>query len=314
MKAGVDVGGTKIQTVVLRDEEVAGSARADTPRTGDAADVIDAIVGTVRAALTEAGGGELEGVGVGSPGDVDSATGVVTLAANVPGFGGRVELGPLVSERLGGVPVVLGNDVNVAVLGTWQRGSGRPYRNLLGVWAGTGVGGGLVLDGRLYTGRGAAGEFGHMVVRPNGLRCGCGRRGCVEAYAGRASMERQAHRLVKRGHKTSLFKIMEQRGRDRLTSGVFARALEGGDAMAKKLIHQAAWALGLGIASAQNLLDLEAVVISGGLGDRLGKPFVDRIVANMAPHLFVPEQPPAVIGTGLGELSGAIGAAVLAGG
>jgi glucokinase len=312
--AGVDLGGTKIQTVVLRDGEVAGNARAETPRTGEAADVIDAIARTVREALAAAGGGELEGVGIGSPGDVNAEAGVVTLAANVPGFGGRVELGRRVSEQLDRVPVVLGNDVNVAVLGTWQRGAGRPYKNLLGVWAGTGVGGGLVLDGRLYTGRGAAGEFGHMVVRTGGLRCGCGRRGCVEAYAGRASMERQANRLLKRGHSTRLFKIMEQRGRDRLTSGVFAKALDGGDAMAKKLIQQAAWALGLAIASAQNLLDLEAVVISGGLGDRLGQPFADRIVGYMTPHLFVPDEPPAIIGTGLGELSGAVGAAVLAGG
>ena len=312
--AGVDLGGTKIQTVVLRDQRIAGSARAETPRTGDAGDVIDAIAGTVRAALAEAGDGDLEAVGIGSPGDVDAEAGVVTLAANVPGFGGRVELGRRVSEQLGGVLVKLGNDVSLAVLGTWQRGAGRPDRNLLGGWAGTGVGGGLVLDGKLFTGRGAAGEFGHMCVRPGGLKCGCGRRGCVEAYAGRASMERQARRFVKRGHKTTLFKIMEQRGRDRLTSGTFARALDGGDGMARKLIHQAAWALGVGIASAQNLLDLEAIVISGGLGDRLGKPFADRIVANMEPHLFVRDDPPAVLDTGLGELSGAIGAAVLAGG
>jgi glucokinase len=314
VKAGVDLGGTKIQTVVLRDREVAGSARAETPRTGEAADVIDAIVGTIRAALANAGGGDLDGVGIGSPGEIDASAGTVSLAANVRGFEGRVELGPRVSEQLGGIPVSVGNDVSVAVLGTWERGAGRPYRNLLGVWAGTGVGGGLVLDGNLYTGRGAAGEFGHMVVRPGGLKCGCGRRGCVEAYAGRASMERQARRLVKRGQKTSLFRIMEQRGRDRLTSGVFAKALDGGDAMARKLIHQAEWALGVAIASVQNLLDLEAIVISGGLGDRLGKPFADRIVANMTPHLFVPDNPPAVIDTGLGDLSGAIGAAVLAGG
>jgi glucokinase len=309
--AGVDLGGTKIQTVVLRDGEVAGSAREETPRKGDAAEVIDAIAATVRAAL---GDGTLDAVGIGSPGDIDEATGTVSLAANVPGFNGRVELGPLVSARLGGVPVKVGNDVSVAVLGTWQRGDARPYRNVLGVWAGTGVGGGLILDGKLHTGRGAAGEFGHMVVRPGGLRCGCGRRGCVEAYAGRASMERRARRLEKSGHKTVLFKIMEERGRDRLTSGVFARALDRDDAVAKKLIHEAAWALGVGIASAQNLLDLEAIVISGGLGDRLGEPFVDRIVEHMTPHLFVRDNPPAVIGTGLGELSGAIGAAVLAGG
>ena len=167
-------------------------------------------------------------VGIGTPGKIDEG-GAVELAANVPGFSERVELGPLVSQQLDGVPVSVGNDVSVGVLGAFTRGAARKYRNVLGVWVGTGVGGGLILDGKLREGRGAAGEFGHMVVRPGGLRCGCGRRGCVEAYAGRASMERHARRMVKRGQQTTLFKIMEERGRDRLSSGVWARALDGGD-------------------------------------------------------------------------------------
>jgi glucokinase len=199
------------------------------------------------------------------------------------------------------------------VLGEYERGAGRPYKNLLGVWVGTGVGGGLIIRGELYDGRGAGGEFGHMIVKPGGLRCSCGRHGCVEAYAGRVSMERRARHLVKRGHKTDLFRIMEKHERTRLSSGVFARALEHGDKMAKELIDDAAWALGIGIASAQNLLDLEAVIVGGGLGDRLGQPFIDQIVEQMAPHLFA-DEPPVVLGTELGDLSGAVGAAVLAGG
>ena len=119
---------------------------------------------------------------------------------------------------------------------------------------------------------------------------------------------------MKRGHKTILFEIMEERGRARLSSGVFAAALERGDRMAKRLVDEAEWALGLGLASAQNLLDFEAIVIGGGLGDRLGQPFVDRVVGHMTPHLFAPNKPPAVLRTELGDLSGAVGAAVLAGG
>jgi glucokinase len=314
--AGVDLGGTKIQTVALRDEQVVGSARTLTPQTGDAGDVIDTIVRTIRASLEAAGvsDADLRGVGIGTPGEVDAKAGAVLLAANVPGFADRVELGPLVSEQLGKVKVRVGNDVSVGVLGEFRRGAGRPFKNLLGVWVGTGVGGGLILDGKLHDGRGAGGEIGHMVVRPGGLRCSCGRRGCLEAYAGRASMERRARSLVKRGHKTSLFKIMKKRGRNRLSSGVYARALARGDRMTKKLISDAAWALGIGIASAQNLVDFEAIIIGGGLGDRLGQPFVDQVVERMTPHLFVPEQPPAVLRTELGDLSGAVGAAVLAGG
>jgi len=314
--AGVDLGGTKIQTVVLRDHEVAGSSRVLTPQTGLADDVIEAIAGTIRESLEQAGadGAGLGGVGIGTPGEVDAKTGVVAQAANVPGFSSRVELGPLVSKAMGGVKVKVDNDVRVGVLGEYRRGAGRPYKNLLGVWVGTGVGGGLVLEGKLREGRGAAGEIGHLVVKPGGRLCSCGRRGCLEAYAGRASMERRARSLVKRGQKTQLFRIMKKQGRQRLSSGVYARALKRGDKMATRLIDDAVWALGVGLASAQNVLDLEAIIVGGGLGDRLGQPFVDRIVEAMKPHLFADDMPPMVVPTELGDLSGAVGSAVLAGG
>jgi glucokinase len=314
--AGVDLGGTKIQTVVVGDKRVLGSRRMLTPQSGAAGDVIDAILATVRGSLEDAEAtlDDLGGVGIGTPGDVDSRDGSVSLATNVPGFGDRVELGPIVSEALRGANVVVDNDVSVGVRGEARRGAGRPYKNLLGVWVGTGVGGGLIIDGELYGGRGAAGEFGHMVAKPEGRRCSCGRRGCVEAYAGRGSMERHARHLVERGERTDLFAIMTQREKDRLSSSVFARALERGDSMATKLIDEAAWALGLGVASAQNLLDLEAIIIGGGLGDRLGQPFIDSIVQQMLPHLFIPDHAPVVLSTELQDLAGAVGAAVLAGG
>jgi len=314
--AGVDLGGTKIQTVILRNRKVVGSCRELTPQTGVAGDVIQAMLDTIRASLAEASAAESEigGVGIGTPGEVDSKAGVVSLAANVPGFSDPVAVGPIVSEALGDVSVSVDNDVSVGVLGDARRGAGRPYKNLLGVWVGTGVGGGLMIDGKLHDGRGAAGEIGHMIVKPEGRRCGCGRRGCVEAYSGRAAMERHAQNLMKRGRKTNLFKIMKRHKRQHLSSGVYAHALESGDPMTIKLIQRASWALALGIASAQNLMDFEAVIVGGGLGDRLGKPFIDSIAEQMRPHLFAPDDAPAVIGTELQDLSGAVGAAVLAGG
>lgn len=235
---------------------------------------------------------------------------------NVPGFEGPepVALGPTISEGLGGVPVVVDNDVRVAIAGEYHRGAGRPYRNVLGVFCGTGVGGGLVLDGRLREGRGAAGEIGHTLVKEGGRRCGCGKRGHLEAYAGRRSIELEARRRVKRGEKTDLFRIMERKGRDRMTSGVIAAALEKGDRMAVDLIDDAVWALGIALSNAQNLLDLEAIIVGGGLGDRLGAPFVARVSDAILPRLHVPEKPPAVLPTELGDLSGAVGAAVRAGG
>ena len=316
MTGGVDLGGTKIQTVVLRDGEVVGSARVLTPQTGSADDVIEAVAGTVHAALEQAAlePSELRSIGIGTPGEIDSKAGVVSLAANVPGFADRVELGPALSKLMDGIRVRIDNDVSVGVLGEFKRGAGRPFKNLLGVWVGTGVGGGLVLGGRLHDGRGAAGEIGHAVVKPGGRKCGCGRHGCVEAYAGRARMEQRALYLHKHGTATSLFKIMKEQEKDRLSSGVFAKALKTGDKLTRQLIDEAAWALGLGLASAQNLLDLDAIIVGGGLGDRLGQPFVDQIVENMTPHLFTPDKPPRMLTTELGDLSGAVGAAVLAGG
>ena len=172
----------------------------------------------------------------------------------------------------------------------------------------------MVLEGKLREGRGAAGEIGHTVVKDGGRVCSCGRRGCLEAYAGRGRMELRARELVKRGKKTALFDIMKKRGRTRLSSGVWFRALERGDTLAESIVSDAVWALGVALASAQNLLDLQAVLVGGGLGDRLGPPFVQRIAEAMRPHLFVDAHPPAMLTTELGDLSGAVGAAVLAAG
>jgi glucokinase len=185
---------------------------------------------------------------------------------------------------------------------------------VLGVWVGTGVGGGLILDITLREGHGAAGEIGHTIVQPGGRMCSDGRRGHLEAYAGRGRIEARARSLVKRGEKTVLFQIMKEKGRTRVSSGVIADALERMDKMTHSLIDDAVWALGVALASAQNLLDLEAIIIGGGLGDRLGAPFVARIAKEMQPRLFVPDRPPAMLTTEFGDLSGAVGAAVLAGG
>ena len=153
----------------------------------------------------------------------------------------------------------------------------------MGVWWGTGVGGGLILDGKQWLGRGAAGEIGHVVVKRGGARCTCGRKGCMEAYAGRLAMEIKARKEVKKGAKTDLFKIMEEHGRDRLTSGIWERALEHGDDLATTLIDRAVKALGVGIASSVNLIDPEAVIIGGGLGVRFGEKYVRRIATRMHP-------------------------------
>lgn len=313
MRGGVDLGGTKIEAVIVTpDNDVRGQQRVSTPTEGGPADVADEIVAALRNAAEAAGvdPGDLTRIGIGSPGDADQATGEVSGARNLPGWEGTFALGPHVSAALG-PPVTVGNDVDVAVQAEVSLGAARSYRSVLGVWWGTGVGGAVVIDGELWAGRGAAGEIGHMVVRRGGARCPCGRRGCMEAYAGRAAMERRARKAHKKGQHTDLFKLMHDHDRDRLTSGVWERALRHGDKLADKLLDRAVKALGTGIASAANLLDPEAVILGGGLGDRLGERYADAIQSEMAKHLFVNENPPDFRLAELGDLGGAIGASLL---
>jgi len=311
---GVDLGGTKIQAVAVSNGTIVGQSRQATPRTG-AGDVTAEVVEAVRAALGSAGLtlSDLGAVAIGSPGSVDARTGHVSKAPNVFGSPDDVALGPNVSADLEGVPVTVDNDVRVAVMGEFRRGAGRSYRSFLGVFVGSGVGGGLVLEGELQRGRGNAGEIGHTTVKPGGRRCSCGRLGCLEAYAGRMSIEQTARSRVEKGQKTKLFEIMERKGRDRVTSSVIADALDHGDRLTTELIDEAVEALGLALANAQNLLDLEAIIVGGGLGDRLGEPFVHRVEDAMTRNLRLPEQPPAVLATELGDLSGAVGATVMLG-
>ena len=239
---GLDLGGTKIQAVVLDGRRsVIGEARSATPTTDGAQDVILALVSTMGSACADAGvevdgprrrGSRVAGRDRHAPrrrhrraqparrgrADPDRAPGFKTLADT---------------------RAYVDNDVTVGVNAEYVLGAARRSKSLLGVWWGTGVGGGLVLHGEPWEGRGAAGELGHVVVKIGGAECTCGRRGCMEAYAGRGAMEIRARRLHKRGRKTDLFKIMEKRGRTRLTSGVWARALEHGDELAIELIERA---------------------------------------------------------------------------
>jgi glucokinase len=316
LRGGIDLGGTKIQTAIVDSGgKVLGEARQPTPTSGGPGDVAEAMAAALQEAADAAGTepSKLVGVGVGSPGDADEKTGIVSGARNLPGWNGSFPVGETLSKALG-TTVKVGNDVQVATEAEFHLGAAREFSSLLGVFWGTGVGGGLILGGKPWLGRGAAGEIGHMVVKRGGAKCPCGRKGCMEAYAGRASMEAEARRQHSEGVKTDLFKLMEKHGKERLTSGVWERALDHGDDLTEKLIERAIEALGTGIASAVNLIDPEAVVLGGGLGIRFGARLMDPLTKEMGKHLFVDERPPAVRVASLGDLGGAIGASLLVSG
>jgi glucokinase len=312
LRGGIDLGGTKIQTAVIDAAgEVKGEARRPTPTEGGPADVATAMAEALVEAAKEAGveSDDLQGVGVGSPGDADEKTGIVSTARNLPGWEGSFPLGETLQEALG-TPVRIGNDVQVATEAEFQLGAGQGFDSLIGVFWGTGVGGGLILGGKPWLGRGAAGEIGHMVIKRGGAKCPCGRRGCMEAYAGRAAMEAEARRRLEDGQKTDLFKLMEKHEKPRLTSSIWGRAIDHGDKLAIELIDRAIEALGTGVASAINLLDPEAIIIGGGLGLRFGEKYMEPLLEEMRKHVFFEEMPEVKMAS-LGDLGGAIGASLL---
>lgn len=303
---GIDLGGTKIYGVVLHDGSVAREAKRKTPVRGGPMGVVDAIADVV----SQLGGTDgVAGLGIGAPGAVD-ALGVVQRAPNLPGWDQPFPLGEAVSESLGGLPVAVDNDVNVGTLAELRLGAGQGSADLLGIFVGTGVGGAVVLDGQLRRGpTGVAGELGHVVVRQGGRRCGCGGRGHLEAYAGRWGMEKRARRLASDGRDSFL---VDQGKKNRLTSSSFAKALAADDDVTVELLDEAVAALGTAIASCVALLDLDTVVVGGGLADRLGPDFVARVEKAAREQLFLKDAALRVLPATLGDQGGAMGAARVA--
>ncbi len=305
---GVDLGGTKILTAEVRGGSAHHTEKTATPTEGSDA-VVDAIVRAVHD-LHDEHDLVIDRVGIGAPGPVDPANGVVHDAPNLAGFADAVPLAALVEAGLvgrghTGVEVRVDNDVNVAARGEWQHGAGRGHDDLLAVWWGTGIGGGFVLDGAVRTGpTGTAAEIGHTTYVPEGVVCGCGRQGHVEAYAGRAAMEAEARRRHAGGTPNELVALA---GDDRMRSKIFAEALDADDPTAHELLRRAVEALGVGIASAVTLLDVDLVVIGGGLGSRLGEAWADRIQQAVRRRVYAhPEV--EVVSAELGDDAGVIGA------
>ena len=291
--------------VLVADGEIVANAKRPTPRRCGPADVIDTIIRTIERVDPDATAGAL---GIGVPGPVIPGTGILPAAPNLPGWDHDVEVARLLSERLGGRPVVVDNDVNVGTLAEHRYGAGVGVDNLLGVFAGTGVGAGLILDGRLRQGpRGMAGEIGHTFVAFRDLVQEGPGRGELEDYAGRNSLEKRARHLVAKGESTTIFDIA---GEGRVKSRVWREAIEGGDPMAEQLVDDAASAIAAAMASAIALVDIELIVLGGGLSEQLGEGFRIRVEEELLARAFADTSAP-VRAARLGNTGGALGAALL---
>lgn len=303
---GVDLGGTNILAGVVADGRVVREDKADTPRGGPDA-VADEITRLIRG-LSD----DVASVGIGAPGPIDA--GDVVNAPNLVGWTGRVPLAGMVSQRLDGVHVGLVNDGDAAVFGEHAAGAAVGTGDVLGIWWGTGIGGGLVIDGRPRLGpAGSVGEVGHVPVdiSADAPICGCGRTGCAEAFAGRMAMERLALQAVAQGRTTSLLDIRDAKGKDRFTSGVWKKALKTQDPLATDIILQAYRALGALVAGILNVVDAHCIVLGGGMGEKLGVEALEGIRAAATPRLMLPDIDRRWVLSGLVDDAGVVGAATL---
>ncbi|MGQ9780581.1 MAG: ROK family protein [Bacillota bacterium] len=310
LTVGVDLGGTKIAAILVDGAgNVLNELRRPTEAERGREVVLENIVAAVRAVAGE-NFGRVAAVGLGAPGPLNRREGVIYQAPNLPGWQ-DVPVVRLLREELG-CPVFLENDANAAGFGEWALGAGRGTQDMIYLTVSTGIGGGLILGGRIHHGRDdGAGEVGHMTVLPDGPRCGCGRRGCWEALASGTAIARAMVEALAEGRKS---RVLELAGGDpsAVDAALVARAAREGDALAREVLERAFYYLAVGIVNLIHLLNPEAVVIGGGvakMGEELFGP-VRRMVAERAYPAMVRDLP--IVPAALGDRAGVIGAAMVA--
>ncbi|MDH7504048.1 MAG: ROK family protein [Verrucomicrobiota bacterium] len=310
---GVDLGGTKILAGVFDQKlNCLGSAKLSTKAGRGPDAVIERVARCVKDAIDEC---DLQmkqviGVGVGAPGASDPVAGRVIFAPNLDWR--DVPLKKELEKQLG-VPVFIENDCNIQALGVHAKEfKGKP-QHLVGIFIGTGIGAGLILDGKLYSGfNRTAGEIGHMVLEVGGPKCNCGNRGCFEALASRTAIFKRIQSAVKDGQKTILTEILEGHLKD-MRSGDLRKAIRRGDKLVEKIVEEAAEYTGIAVANVINLLNPEVVVLGGGVMDALEDEML-AIIVETAHDNAMPgtDKGIEIVASKLGDEAGITGGAVLA--
>jgi len=314
---GIDLGGTKTLAAVvdITTGEVIASERKRTHAEKGQEYMSQHITHLSTAALEAAklpAGATIVAVGVGAAGQIDRKNGVVVDAPNL-----GVKDMPM-AEILGkqfGKPVAVGNDVEVAALGEYLYGAGRGYATFVVMFVGTGIGGGIVQNGRLYAGlTGTAGEVGHMTIQAGGRNCPCGSRGCLEAYASRTAITKAIMAEIHHGRSSVLTREAELQltaGETIIRSGLLAHALNQGDALVSEIVTEAADFLGYGLASVMNFYNPECLILGGGVIEAIDLLFERAVHRARITALADPGRKTKIIRAKLGDFSGVVGAACL---
>lgn len=309
---GIDMGGTKVLAgIVDKDHAVLSRAKVATD-TSSLEQITNCLVGAVKEALETASVelSEVSAIGIGCPGPLDVERGEIVGSPNL-GLD-VIPVRKMLKEAFD-KPVAVGNDVNTGTYGEVVMGAGQGYRNVVGLFPGTGLGGGIVIDGQLVQGsHGNAGEIGHMIIQPGGPMCGCGQRGCAEALVSRSAIAKELAGLAAAGKAPVILKLA---GTDlkKIKSGVILKAIRQGDENAERVVRRAAKKMGRTMANCVNMLNPDLVILGGGLVEKLGSWYVDIAEASMRKYaMSVLVKDVKVVEAQLGDDAVLQGAAALA--
>jgi glucokinase len=310
---GVDLGGTKILAGIFKlPMECIGRAKMSTKPQRGAKAVIERIAHCVEEAIDECdlSKKQIRGVGIGAPGAVDTETGRVIFAPNL-GWE-NVPLKKELEDQLG-MPVFIENDCNICTLGIYETELNSKPKSMVGIYLGTGVGGGIMIDGRPYSGYNlTAGEVGHMILEVGGPKCNCGNRGCFEALASRGALFKKIQTAVKEGQKTVLTDMLGPDLKD-MRSGDLRKAIRQGDKFVEHIVEEAAEYTGIAVANIINLLNPEIVVLGGGVIEALQDEMMAIIVETAMDYAMSgTTKGIEIVATKLGDDAGIFGGAVLA--
>jgi glucokinase len=300
---GVDIGGTKIRAALV-GEDGGVLVKRDVPTDPEVG--ADAAGDAVQLILAEEGP-RGEAIGAAVAGFVEQPSGRIAFAPNLRYS--NPDIGRELGHRFT-LPVVVQNDANAAAWAEHRCGAGRNVKNVLMVTVGTGVGGGAVVDGRLYTGsRGFAGEFGHVPVMKDGPRCACGASGCLEALASGTALGRAARERVN-DHPDSLVLQLAEGHVEKVTGAIVGQAAISGDPFAKQLVQEVGTWLGVGLTGLAQAFDPGRIVVGGGVAE-VGPLFLDAAIEEMNRRFMGQVAPPDVVPASLGNDAGVVGAALL---
>ena len=310
---GVDLGGTKILTAVTNPQgKILSRDHSITPAPKGHEAVIHSILESAHRVLGQADVAisDIIAVGVGAPGLINPETGILFTSPNLPGWR-DIPLRDTIQEKLGKKTFLI-NDANAAALGEFYFGAARGTRNFIYITISTGIGGGIVIDGKIYSGAiGAAGEVGHMTIDDDGPICNCGNRGCWETLASGTALAREARHRIEGGMRTSILEYAEG-DMEKVTALVIQDAAEKGDSLAKELIGRTGYYLGVGLANLINIFNPELIVIGGGLSN-IGNMLLDPAFKVAGERAYEQAfQAVRFACAGLGRNSGVLGAAAFA--